>query len=191
MTAIGESTLTTAGPVTELRWGDAWRRPPARILMAGVAAAALARSGVTAEGVTTAFFVAVLVLIAVIDREKRIIPNAIVLPAAVAVLAMRVAAEPDRALEFVVAGVAAALCLFVLFLVNHGGMGMGDVKLAFLLGAGLGAQVLPAVILGSLAVWPFALYLLFRDGTGMRKATIAFGPYLAFGAILVSLVGAA
>jgi prepilin signal peptidase PulO-like enzyme (type II secretory pathway) len=190
MTAIGERASTAAAP-TELRWGLAWRRPPAQILSAAVAAAALARYGVTPEGITTALFVAVLVLIAVIDFEKRIIPNAIVVPAAVVVLAMRIASEPDHALEFVLAAVGAAACLFVLHLINRGGMGMGDVKLGFLLGAGLGAQVVPAVVIGSLAVWPLAFYLLIRDGTDVRKATIAFGPYLAFGAIVVSLVGGA
>jgi leader peptidase (prepilin peptidase) / N-methyltransferase len=187
MTAIGDTRVLTA----DSPWGEAWRRPPAQIATAAAAVAAVARFGVTPRGFATAFFVAVLVAVAVIDYEKRVLPNAIVLPSAVVVLAMQISLEPDRTVEWVLAAVGAAGCLFVLFLINPAGMGMGDVKLALLLGAGLGAQVVPAFVLASLAVWPLALYLLVRRGTGVRRATIAFGPFLAFGAIAVSLVGGA
>jgi leader peptidase (prepilin peptidase)/N-methyltransferase len=185
MTAIVEPAVVVGEP----RWGHRWQSTPARVATAVAAAAAVARFGATPRGVTMAFFVAVLVLLAVIDVEKRILPNAIVLPSALLVLVMKIAAQPDRAAEFVLAGLAAAGCLFVLFLINPAGMGMGDVKLMFLLGAGLGSKVVPAVLLASLAVWPFALVLLLRHGRRARKAAFAFGPFLAFGAIVVALAG--
>lgn len=136
-----------------------------------------------------AFFLAVLVVLSVIDVQRRILPNAIVGPSAALVLAAHIAAEPGRGPEWILAGCAAASLLFVLFLINPSGMGMGDVKLALLLGAGLGWQVIPALVIGSLSVWPVALYLLARHGAKARKAAIPFGPFLAFGAIVAALLG--
>jgi leader peptidase (prepilin peptidase) / N-methyltransferase len=64
---------------------------------------------------------------------------------------------------------------------------MGDVKLALLLGAALGSAVLPALCLGTIAAALAAAVLLIRDGREARGRAIAFGPYLAFGAIATIL----
>ena len=69
------------------------------------------------------------------------------------------------------------------------GLGMGDVKLALLLGALLGTAVLSALTLGSLAAGVFGLILLARGGSVARKTAIPFGPFLGFGAIAVLLFG--
>jgi leader peptidase (prepilin peptidase)/N-methyltransferase len=67
-------------------------------------------------------------------------------------------------------------------------MGMGDVKLMMLLGAGFGWAAVGAIMIGFLSVFPFALVALIRGGIGARKATLPFGPFLAFGGLVV-LIG--
>ena len=164
------------------RWGTACRHPLAVAGMAAAGALGLATTGATATGVTTAFFLAVLVALAVIDVQQRILPNAIVVPSAVAVLAAHLALEPSRATEWTAAAFGAAAVLLLLHLVNPHAMGMGDVKLAFLLGAGLGGDVMTAFLIASVSIWPVALYTLTRR-RAVRGMTIAFGPFLAFGAL--------
>jgi leader peptidase (prepilin peptidase) / N-methyltransferase len=171
------------------RWGTAWRSPIAAAGMAAAASVAVARFGMTPRGFTMAFFLAVLVTLSVIDVQRRILPNAIVGPSAALVLAAQIAAQPGRAPEWILAACAASALLFVLFLVNPAGMGMGDVKLALLLGAGLGWQVIPALVIASFSVWPVALYLFVRHGAKARTTAIPFGPFLAFGAMAASLLG--
>jgi leader peptidase (prepilin peptidase)/N-methyltransferase len=129
------------------------------------------------------------VVLAVIDLERRILPNAIVLPAAALVLVTQVAVDPGRAPEFVAASLGASVLLLVLAMINPRGMGMGDVKLALLLGAALGRHVVAALVIGPLCVVPVALILLARHGRAARKMPIPFGPFLAFGAIVAGLLG--
>jgi leader peptidase (prepilin peptidase)/N-methyltransferase len=64
-------------------------------------------------------------------------------------------------------------------------MGMGDVKLALLLGVGLGWDVFGALIVAFLCVLPVALLILLRGGMAARKTTIPFGPFLSLGGLIV------
>jgi leader peptidase (prepilin peptidase) / N-methyltransferase len=130
----------------------------------------------------------VLVLIAATDIERRIIPNKIVLPAAAVVLIADLALLPARATEFALATVGAAAAFLLLKLINRGAIGMGDVKLALLLGAGLGSSVVGAVMIAFLAAFPFALATVIRGGLTARKTTLPFGPFLSFGALFVLIV---
>ena len=67
---------------------------------------------------------------------------------------------------------------------------MGDVKLALLLGFALGAAVLPALVVGTLAGGAAGIVLLVRNGSEARRRAIPFGPFLAFGAIAILLLSA-
>jgi leader peptidase (prepilin peptidase)/N-methyltransferase len=135
-------------------------------------------------------FASVLVLLTAIDLDRRLIPNAIVLPALAFVLLAQIAFYPDRTLEWVLASLGAALFFFVPMLFYPAGMGMGDVKLAALLGAALGKAAVLAVVAGLLAVSVVAVVILVREGLGARKKAIAFGPFLAFGGLLALFLGA-
>jgi leader peptidase (prepilin peptidase)/N-methyltransferase len=147
------------------------------------------RFGVSGHALVGTIFAAALVLLTAIDLDRRLIPNVIVLPALAIVLILQIAFYPDRTLEWVLAALAAALFFFVPMLVYPAGMGMGDVKLAALLGAALGKSVAAAIFAGLLAVAAVALIVLAREGLGARKKAIAFGPFLAFGGLLVFFLG--
>ena len=144
---------------------------------------ALMRFGMNGHGFLSAFVVCVLVVLSRIDLERRIIPNRIVLPAFVLVLAAQMMLAPDRAAEWVVAPLAAALLLLLPWLVTPNAIGMGDVKLGLLLGATLGTKVVTALVLGFLFVFPVALWLVARRGRAAKGATIPLGPFLAGGAV--------
>src|SRR5918994_7385012 len=88
----------------------------------------MARFGKGAETVTAIFFVTVLVFLSAIDIERRILPNVILLPATAVLFVMQVALFPDRAVEFALSGIGAAVFLLLLLAVYPNGMGMGDVK---------------------------------------------------------------
>jgi leader peptidase (prepilin peptidase)/N-methyltransferase len=134
------------------------------------------------------FFVAVVVVLAVIDLRTRRLPNAIVLPAAAIVLAAQIAIAPDRALEWSLAALGAFAFLLAAALVNPAGLGMGDVKLAILLGAALGWAVAAALFVGLLAAGLAGLMLMARDGRSARKATLPLGPFLALGGLVALLL---
>jgi leader peptidase (prepilin peptidase) / N-methyltransferase len=147
------------------------------------------RFGLTADALVAAFFCAVLVVISAIDLERRIIPNRIVLPATAIVLVAQTLLHPG--VEWLLAALAAALFLFLPLLVYPAGMGMGDVKLALLLGAMLGRDVAIALMLGLIAGTAPAIVLFIRHGSAARKKAIPFGPFLAVGGVTALFVGEA
>jgi leader peptidase (prepilin peptidase)/N-methyltransferase len=68
-------------------------------------------------------------------------------------------------------------------------MGMGDVKLALLMGAALGKSVSVAMMFGMVAALVPGLYLLARHGQAARKMRIPFGPFLALGSVVALFAG--
>jgi leader peptidase (prepilin peptidase) / N-methyltransferase len=145
------------------------------------------RFGLTAYALIAAAFCVVLVVIAAIDLEHRIVPNRIVLPAAAAALAAQLARAPS--VEWPLAAFGAALFLFVAAVAYPRGMGMGDVKLALLLGAVLGRDVTVGLMIGLLAALVPSVVLFATKGVQARKIAIPFAPFLAFGAIVALLGG--
>jgi leader peptidase (prepilin peptidase)/N-methyltransferase len=176
-------------PAAAAEWSRLTSHPLAVAAVAiGVAAVAFAVYPTLSRSLLAAFLAAVLVVLAAIDLERRIIPNRIVLPATAIVLIAHIAIAPGRAVELIVAPLAAALFLFLPNLFNSSAMGMGDVKLALLLGAGLGWSVVGALLVGFLATVPFAVALLIQGGSAARKAALPLGPFLAFGGLVVLIV---
>jgi leader peptidase (prepilin peptidase) / N-methyltransferase len=152
---------------------------------AGLGALVFASYPVGATAVVAGSVAAVLVVIAAIDIATLRIPNRLVLPATAFVLVANVAADPARASEFVLAALLAGTALLIPNLLNSSWMGMGDVKLAILLGAALGWRVVGALELALLAVFPVALAVRVRGGHQARRAALPFGPFMAFGALVV------
>jgi leader peptidase (prepilin peptidase)/N-methyltransferase len=163
------------------------RYPIVEGVTAALIVACVLRFGVTAEAAVAAFFCAVLVAISAIDVEHRIVPNRIVLPSFVIVLVAQTAIDPS--VEWVLGALAASGLLFVAALVYPAGMGMGDVKLALLLGAMLGRLVAVGLMLGFLFALVPAVVLAARHGRAARKMGVPFAPFLSAGAIVALFVG--
>jgi prepilin signal peptidase PulO-like enzyme (type II secretory pathway) len=161
---------------------------PTAAVAAGAAALSLAVYSAGSTGLIAAFMAIVLVAVAAIDLERRIIPNRVILPATLVVLVARVALFPDRVLEFLLAMLGAGFVFLVLNLVTRNGVGMGDVKLVAFIGAGLGTAVAGSIMLGCVSIFPFAVGTLMRGGLAARKTALPFGPFLAFGALLIIIV---
>ena len=156
-----------------VRYDDSWVLPAFLVLVAG------------------------LVALSVIDLEHFLLPNRIVYPLAVGTVALlALAAVGDDAWaafgRAVLGGVAATVTLGVLHLVSPRSMGFGDVKLAFVLGLVLGWLGWSELVLGLFcgflagAVVGIALIALRHRG---RKDHLPFGPFLAFGTMVVLLWG--
>jgi leader peptidase (prepilin peptidase) / N-methyltransferase len=179
-------------PPAERRLAEALpsRRRVALAVALLFAPVALWRFGFGAAGLVGILFFAVLAVLAVKDVEEQRIPNVIVLPATAAMLLAVGVLQPDHALEAVLAAAAAAAFLFLPSLLAKGGVGMGDVKLALLLGAALGRGVAAALLLGCLAASVAGVTLLVRKGSGARKTAVPFAPFLALGAVAAIALGA-
>jgi leader peptidase (prepilin peptidase) / N-methyltransferase len=168
-------------------WAIPVKYPAVELASAVLISVSLARFGLTLRGLAAVVFCAALVAVTVTDLERRVIPNRIVLPAAGVVLAVQTAA--GRTPEFALAALAAAVFLLLAALAYPGGMGMGDVKLALLLGAALGWTVAAGLMIGFVAALVPAVVLLVRHGSAARKMAIPFGPFLAFGGVVALFAG--
>ena len=158
-------------------------RPAALVGAATAAGVALGRFGPTREGLLAAWVLAVLVLLAAIDVEVRLLPNRIIFPAILCAIAWQAVFVPDRLGECLVAG--AVMLLPSLF--QPGAIGMGDVKVTAFLGVVLGADVTVALVAGSVLSAPVALAILLVGGAQARRTSLPFGPFLGLGAALALL----
>jgi leader peptidase (prepilin peptidase) / N-methyltransferase len=159
-----------------------------RAIAACFALAVALHLGLDMHGLVLGAVVAILVELAAIDLERRVLPNRIVIPAILLVLGAWFADEPSRYAESLVSAVAAGAVLFLPALVRPGAIGMGDVKLAVLLGAALGYPVTAALVIGLCASGGFALLLVVNRGRSALGQEIPLGPFLAGGAIAAVLL---
>jgi leader peptidase (prepilin peptidase)/N-methyltransferase len=136
--------------------------------------------------------VGILVPVALIDLDHRVIPNKITLPAGIAAVAIGLASRPSGVPEQLIAGAAAGGFLLAFALMYPRGMGMGDVKLAAVLGLFLGREVPVALLVGVMVGTLFGVAIMARDGVAQgRKTAVPFGPFLAAGGLLALFAGPA
>ena len=164
------------------------RYPAVELVTALLVAGCVWKFGLSGEALVAAFFCLALVAVSATDVEHRIIPNRIVLPAAAAVLVMQTALRPSP--EWAIGAFGASGFLLAAALAYPRGMGMGDVKLALLMGAMLGKTVTVALMFGMLAAVVPGIYLILRHGQAGRKTAIPFGPFLALGSVIALFAGA-
>ena len=134
-------------------------------------------------------FVTMLMAVTLTDLERRVIPNKILLVAAVlgvAIVAATRSGQPSRAGDRRRRG---RRGLFSSPLAYPRGMGLGDVKLAAVMGLFLGRNVAPAILVALLAGSLVGLAIMARHGAGARKKAIPFGPFLALGGVVGLLAG--
>jgi leader peptidase (prepilin peptidase) / N-methyltransferase len=164
-------------PLTELALGA---------LYAAVVAVLWDEPGEVALGLV---FVTVLAAITLTDLELRIIPNKILIVAAVLAVAIAALSDPASLPERAIAAAAAGGLLFAAALAYPRGMGLGDVKLAATMGLFLGRNVGPAILVALLAGSLVGLAMIARQGAAARKQAIPFGPFLASGGVVGLLAG--
>jgi leader peptidase (prepilin peptidase)/N-methyltransferase len=156
--------------------------PAVELVTAALIVAAFWHFGFTAYAALAAGFSAVLVALSVIDLRHRIVPNWIVVPAAAVTLVAHTLIEPTP--EWAVAALAAAAFFLVAALIHPAGLGMGDVKLALLLGAMLGQTVFVGIMLGFFAALVPSAVLFALHGMKARKMKLPLVPFLALGSIV-------
>ncbi len=161
--------------------------PAAALLLAAVVAV---RHDQPTELVLGLVLVAFLVPLALVDLASRRLPNALTAPAALAAVALGLALDPAGEPERLAAGAAAGAFFLVAALVSPRGMGMGDVKLAGVLGLYLGREVAAAVLVALLAgICAGAVIIARRGAAEGRRTAVAFGPFLALGGFAAVIAG--
>jgi leader peptidase (prepilin peptidase)/N-methyltransferase len=166
------------------------RYPAVEALTAALAVAVILVEHSTVDKVLGLVLVGILVPIALIDLDHQIIPNKITAPAAILALAIGLALDPSGVPEQLIAGAGAAAFLLVFVFAYPRGMGMGDVKLAGVLGLFLGREVGVAIFVAVVAGTLVGAAVMARLGVQRgRKTRVPFGPFLALGGIVALLVG--
>ncbi len=132
--------------------------------------------------------ISVLVALAGTDFEYRLLPNAIVVPAAVVGFLLSAVVDPEGWWIYLVSAVAVAAGLFALALAYPGGMGMGDVKMGGMLGAFLGPYAALAVFIGAL-LGALVGGVLMVTGTIERGSALPFGVFLALAGVFTLFLG--
>jgi leader peptidase (prepilin peptidase)/N-methyltransferase len=161
--------------------------PAVELATAFLIAACVWDFGLTGRAAVAAFFCAVLVAVTATDLTHRIIPNRIVLPAFAVIVVAQTALAPSP--QWVLAALGASAFLFAAVVAYPAGMGMGDVKLALVMGAALGKAVPVALMLGMVTALLPAIVLFARHGAAARKMGIPFGPFLALGSVVALFWG--
>ena len=182
--------IATNAPVRAPLLHSTPRSPRLLLVTAGTALLAGASGlafGFTLEALIAAVFCWVLVIVTRTDFERRLIPDRVVLPGSVAILAARTADDPS--VEWILSALGAGLVLFLIVLVHPQGLGMGDVKLSAFLGAGLGISVIVAMFVGFFVAFIPAAVLMVRHGKAARKKAIPLGPFLALGGVVALFAG--
>jgi leader peptidase (prepilin peptidase)/N-methyltransferase len=126
---------------------------------------------------------AMLVVVTLTDLERRVIPNAVLAVGAAVAVAIAAATDVGSLPERFAAAVGAGGFLFCVALAYPRGMGMGDVKLAAVMGLYLGRAVAPALVIAFGIGALVGLVMMAQMGTAARKQAIPFGPFLALGGI--------
>jgi len=130
-----------------------------------------------------------LVFLAAIDAKHKLLPNAIILPATLAVGLLVAASTPGSFLSHLAAAAALGGFFFIFGIVFAGSLGMGDAKLGFLLGLALGSKTFGAALIAFAGLLVAAVYVLATRGASARKDAIPFGPFLALGGIVAFFLG--
>ncbi len=172
------------------------RYPVVELLTGLVAAYVAARYGATLAALGATLFCCCLIALAAIDFDTQLLPDDITLPLLWTGLAVNLAGTFVPLASAVVGAMAGYLALwsiYWLFKLATGkeGMGYGDFKLLGAIGAWLGWQALPLVILLSSVVGAavgIALIVFTQHG---RDRPIPFGPYLAAAGVIALLWGPA
>jgi len=159
----------------------------AAVVATGSCAVLVERSGPKTAVAEDCFFACVLVVLSVVDFDRHLLPNRILLPAIAMLGVAELAVSPTDGLRRVLWAAIVFAVLLLPALVYPAGLGMGDVKLGFFLGLGLGRNAVSALVIGLVAAALVGLLVVARFGRAGRKAPLPLGPFLALGALATLL----
>jgi leader peptidase (prepilin peptidase) / N-methyltransferase len=185
------SWLLLGGRCRDCRAPIAGRYLLVELLTAALFVAVLVAKGLDGDAWLGLGFVALLVPVAFIDLEHGIIPNRLLLPGAAAGITLTALAGPGALPEHLAAGAGAFGFLLLAAVAYPAGMGMGDVKLAGVMGLFLGVSVVPAMLVAFAAGTLVGIAIMAREGAKARKKGVPFGPFLALGGLVGLLAGPA
>lgn len=134
-------------------------------------------------------FLALMVAVAAIDIEHRIVPNKLLAAASVWGLGASLLIQRGALPEQLLAAVCAGGLLLIAALAYPAGMGIGDVKLAAVMGLYLGRAVAPALLAAFAVGAAVGIAIIVREGRSARKKALPFAPFLALGGIVAEFVG--
>ena len=167
-----------------------WRYPAVEAATALLCALVVVKFGADSDVWLPLVFVLLLIPITLIDLEFTIIPNSLTLIGAVAAIALTAAFQSDHLVAHLIAGAAAGGFFLIAAIVYPAGMGMGDVKLAGVMGLVLGRAVAPAIFAALLLGTVVGATVIARYGVSEgRKKGIPFGPWLAAGSLVGLFAG--
>jgi leader peptidase (prepilin peptidase)/N-methyltransferase len=153
-------------------------------------AAVVLRYGADSDVWLPLAFVLLLVPVTLIDLDFRIIPNTLMLIGAVVAIALVLATQSDQLVENLIAALAAGGFFLIAAIAYPAGMGMGDVKLAAVMGLYLGRAVAPAIFTALVSGTVVGIVIIAHYGAKEgRKKGIPFGPWLALGGLVGVFAG--
>jgi leader peptidase (prepilin peptidase)/N-methyltransferase len=175
---------------------DGGARLPTRLPLVELTTAALLAATVVVHHddvprlVLGILLVAFLVPLTLVDLAVRLLPNRLTAPAAAMAVVVGTLLDAGGEPERLIAGGAAGGCFLLAALASPAGMGMGDVKLAAVLGLFLGREVAVAVFVALVAGVAVGVLIMVRKGAREgRKTAVAFGPFLALGGVVAVIAG--
>ena len=184
------SWLALRGRCRSCRAPISWRYPFVEAATGLLCALVVIVKGPDEDALLGLVLVLLLVPVTLIDLDHRIIPNRLMLIGAVLAPAIVLLTEPDAIAEHLIAAAAGGGFFLLAALAYPRGMGMGDVKLAAVLGLFLGRSVAPAVFLALMSGTLVGAAIIARKGAREgRKTAVPFGPFLALGAVVALLAG--
>jgi leader peptidase (prepilin peptidase)/N-methyltransferase len=183
------SWLALRGRCRHCRTHISARYPAVELTAAVTFAAIVAVRGLHDDLLLQLPFAACLIALAAIDLDHRILPNKIVYPMAVWGVVATALVDTGHLPGHLSAGAIAFTVLLLVVLAYPAGMGMGDVKLAGVMGLYLGTAVAPAMLMAFLSGSLVGVAIMVREGAAARKKAVPFGVFLALGGIAAVLVG--
>jgi leader peptidase (prepilin peptidase) / N-methyltransferase len=184
------SWLMLRGRCRSCREPVSWRYPVVEGTTALLLVAVVLAKGADRDVWLGVAFVLLLVPVTLIDLDHRIIPNKLMLVGMVVSIGLVLATRPEDLTEHLIAAAGAGGFLLLAALAYPAGMGMGDVKLAGVMGLFLGRSVGPAMLVALVAGSVVGALIIARKGTKEgRKTAIPFGPYLAVGGLVALFAG--
>lgn len=169
-----------------------WRYPAFEALTAILFAAIGAYRGLSIELLPDLLFAATLITVTNTDLDLRVVPNKILFVSLLSGLMAQSVARPDEWLSWTIAAATAFTAMFLVVLAYPRGMGMGDAKLAGVMGLYLGRAVAPALLFAFFVGTLVGLVVIAKKGVSEgRKTAVPFVPFMAAGGIFALFAGEA